>query len=171
MASQSLSLVQYSEYDPYLAISLFGHLSRNRQKCVSVAYDIQNFLVLVSRGLRIIAVNMHYAKFTLWTTKLQTLVVRILNVVLLKTRNGAQWRCTQNEEGVGISFETKNYILITFYSYVVVKFDVKYIKQMILCIQVSEQTAFVSTWTLHACIHKVKYTQFNPLISKISKYF
>ena len=37
------------------------------------AYDIQNFLVLVSWGLLLIDVNMHYAKFTLWTPKLQTL--------------------------------------------------------------------------------------------------
>ena len=28
------------------------------------AYDIQNFLVLVSRGLRLIAVNMYYVKVT-----------------------------------------------------------------------------------------------------------
>ena len=32
------------------------------------AYDIQKFLLLVSRVL--IAVKMHYAKFTLWTLKL-----------------------------------------------------------------------------------------------------
>ena len=38
-----------------------------------MAYDIQNVLVLVGRGLRLIAVNMHYAKFTLWTPKLQIL--------------------------------------------------------------------------------------------------
>ena len=40
---------------------------RNSQKCISRAYNFQNFLGLVSRGLRLIAMNMYYAKFTLWT--------------------------------------------------------------------------------------------------------
>ena len=35
--------------------------------------NIQNFLVLVSRGLRLIAMNMHYVKCTLLTPKLQIL--------------------------------------------------------------------------------------------------
>ena len=60
-----------SEYDPYLAISLF--VPRKSQKCVSSAYDIQTFLVLVSRSLCLIAMNMHYTKFTLWTPKSQIL--------------------------------------------------------------------------------------------------
>ena len=59
------------EYDPYLAISLFGHLFPGIAK--NAFQNIQNFLVLVSRGLSLIAVNMHYAKFTLWTPKLQIL--------------------------------------------------------------------------------------------------
>ena len=69
-----------SEYDPYCAISLFGHLFPRIAKNVSGAYDIQHFLVLVSRGLRLIAVNMHYTKFTLWTTKLQNLAKTLLQI-------------------------------------------------------------------------------------------
>ena len=54
-----------SEYDPY-------------QKWVSGAYDIQNFPVLASRDLRLIAVNIHYAKVTLWTPKLQILAKTLI---------------------------------------------------------------------------------------------
>ena len=43
------------EYDPYHAtVSLFGHLFPE----IAGAYDIQNVLVLVSRGLSLIAMNM-----------------------------------------------------------------------------------------------------------------
>ena len=52
-----------SEYDPYLAISLFGHL---------LMIFKNNVLVLVSG---VLIVNMHYAKVTLWTPKLQILVM------------------------------------------------------------------------------------------------
>ena len=63
-----------SEYDPYLAISLFGHLfPRIAKNAFPGLIIFQNVLVLVSRGFRLIAVNMHYAKFTLWTPKLQIL--------------------------------------------------------------------------------------------------
>ena len=50
----------------------------NSQKYVSGAYDIQHFLVLVSRDLLLIALYMHYAKFTLWTPKLQILAKTLL---------------------------------------------------------------------------------------------
>ena len=52
------------------------------QKCVSGAYDIQNFLVLVSRDLHLIAVKMHYTKFTLWTPKLQILAKIPFNSII-----------------------------------------------------------------------------------------
>ena len=59
---------------PYLAISLFGHLFPGIAKNAFPGLtDVQNVLVLVSRGLRLLAVNMHYAKCTLWTPKLQIL--------------------------------------------------------------------------------------------------
>ena len=51
----------------------YEFVPRSSQKCVSGAYDIQTFLVLVSRDLRLVAVNMHNAKFTPWTPKLQIL--------------------------------------------------------------------------------------------------
>ena len=41
-------------------------VSRNSQKCISGAYDIQNFLVLVSRGLRLIAVNCTMPNLHFW---------------------------------------------------------------------------------------------------------
>ena len=55
--------------------SYIGQLSKN---CVSGAKNIQNILVLVSRGLRLIGVNMHYTKFTLWSPKLQILAKTLL---------------------------------------------------------------------------------------------
>ena len=69
-----------SEYDPYLAISLFGHLFPGIAKnAFPVLYDIQNFLVLVSRGLRLIATNTTlHTKFTLWTPKLSPFSTRRL---------------------------------------------------------------------------------------------
>ena len=55
-----------SEYDPYLAISLFGHLFPGIAKNAFPGLTtIQDFLVLVSRGFRLIAMNIHYPKFTL----------------------------------------------------------------------------------------------------------
>ena len=83
-----------SEYDCYLAISLFGHLFPNlfiytfgiAKNAFPVLYDIQNFPVLVSKGLRFVAVNMHYAKFTLWTHKLQILA-KTLVVGVIPLRN------------------------------------------------------------------------------------
>ena len=67
-----------SEYDPYLAISLFGHLFHAGIAKNAFPGHIQTFLVLVSRGLCLIAVNMHYAKFTLWTPKLQILAKTLI---------------------------------------------------------------------------------------------
>ena len=63
-----------SEYDPYLAISLFGHLFPGIAKNAFAGLTIfKIFWSFLARGLRLIAVNMHYAKFALWTPKLQTL--------------------------------------------------------------------------------------------------
>ena len=65
-----------SEYDSYLTLSLYLDIcSQEYPKMCFRASDtgIQHFLVLVSRGLHFVAVNMHYAKFTLWTPKLQIL--------------------------------------------------------------------------------------------------
>ena len=65
-----------SEYYPYLcSFTIWTFVPRNSQKCVSGAYDIQNVLVLVNMGSRLIAVNMHHTKFILWTPKLQILTV------------------------------------------------------------------------------------------------
>ena len=63
-----------SEYDPYLAISLFGHLFPEIGKNAFPGLMIfkNNVLVLVSG---VLIVNMHYAKVTLWTPKLQILVM------------------------------------------------------------------------------------------------
>ena len=67
--------------------TIWTFVPRNSQKCVSGAYDIQNVLVLVSRGLRLIAVNMHYAKFTPWTPKLRQLFK------LSKFAHNPHWPC------------------------------------------------------------------------------
>ena len=65
---QSRALWYFSQFH-----YIWTFVPRNNKKCVSGAYDIQNVVVLVSRGLCLIAVNTHYTKFTLWTPKLQIL--------------------------------------------------------------------------------------------------
>ena len=70
--------LKMSEYDSYLAISLFGHLFPGIAKNAFPLLTIFKFLW--SRGLRLIAVNMHYAKFTLWTPKLQILAKTLIHV-------------------------------------------------------------------------------------------
>ena len=72
------------------------------QKCFSGAYDIQNVLVLVSRGLRLIAWNMHYAKFTLWTPKLQILAQTLIIV---------DW-VTKTSNKILLSHTDPNFLLI-----------------------------------------------------------
>ena len=61
-----------SEYDPYLAISLFGHLFPGIAKNAFPGLTIF-FWSLLARVCAFRAVNMHYAKLTLWAPKLQIL--------------------------------------------------------------------------------------------------
>ena len=73
-----------SEYDPYLAISLFGHLFPGIAKNAFAGLTIfKIFWSFLARGLRLIAVNMHYAKFALWTPKLLILAKTLYSTVLL----------------------------------------------------------------------------------------
>ena len=69
-----------SEYDPYLAISVFEHLFPGIAKNAFPVLTIFSiFWALLAEICALRAVNMHYAKFTHWTPKLQILA-KTLNV-------------------------------------------------------------------------------------------
>ena len=78
-----------SEYNPYLTISLFGHLFPGIAKNVFPGLTIFKMFWSLLAGV-LIAVNMHYAKFTLWTPKLQTLAKTLPLFAIFQNTNTVQ---------------------------------------------------------------------------------
>ena len=67
-----------SEYDPYLAISLFGHLFPGIAKNAFPGLTIFKIVWSLLAGVLIAVNNTHYAKFILWTPKLQILAKTLI---------------------------------------------------------------------------------------------